>query len=355
MKVALVTTYFKPYEWRSGISNVVYLISKGLVKRGFDVKVFSPLKDNLKKHEIRNKINVERFGYKHEYFLYSKEATDQVKKFSPDVVHSFHYGFYPATAGLKAARELRVPHIFTPAYHPPSSVKKKILFHAYDLMYGNDLIKNSDRIVTFNINEKQQMSRYGNMKIDVVPAPVNNDTFYPKRLQCRKLAISFVGSFLPWKGAGVAMKIFKQIEKERNDVNFFFVGGGTMEQELRKQASKKVRFFVDQPSSTIARIHNMTDIAVFPTFYESFGCAMAEAEMCGTPIVSTRVGAVPETIGNGGILVDYGDWDGMKEAIVRLLDDKKLRKKYSLEAIKHSKDYGYQKVVSRILKSYGMA
>ena len=147
----------------------------------------------------------------------------------------------------------------------------------------------------------------------------------------------------------------KQIERERDDIEFFFVGGGTMYHELKKQASKNVKFFVDQPSTTVAKIHNMTDIAVFPTFYESFGCAMAEASMCRTPVVSTEVGAVPETVGDGGLLVDYGNWTGMKEAIERLLDDHKLRSRLSRNAIRHSKQYEYKHVVSRIVNSYKKA
>ena len=74
--------------------------------------------------------------------------------------------------------------------------------------------------------------------------------------------------------------------------------------------------------------------------------------MCGTPVVSTSVGAVPETIGNGGLLVKYGDWSGMKDNINRLLDNTRLRKKMSKNAIRHSEQYRDDVVVKKIHDIY---
>lgn len=95
-----------------------------------------------------------------------------------------------------------------------------------------------------------------------------------------------------------------------------------------------------------------SDIVVCPTKYESFGSAIAESLMCGTPVVSTRVGAVPETAGPGGLLAEYGDWTGMKSSIERLLDDTKLRNKLARQAIRHAKQYNYADVSHEIYKHY---
>lgn len=351
MKIALVTTSFKPYEWRSGISNAVFLLARDLKRRGFEVKVFSPLRKGQKQKETKNNVTVERFGYRNEYFTFSPGAIKMIKEYSPNLVHSFHYGFHPATAGLEAAKQLGVPHILTPAYHPPIySRLKKALFGGYDMIYGKSLVKNSDMLIVFNNNEKRQMLKYGPKKIDIVPAPVNNDVFYPHRHR-HPLTVAYVGSFLPWKGAGIAMDIFKQIEK-KGAIKFFFIGGGPMYKELKKAGGQNFRFFLEKPSPTVARLYSMCDVVVSPTYYESFGCVLAEAAMCGVPAVATRVGAVPETVGKGGLLVNYGDWNGMKTALEKLLYDSKLREKLSHNAIKHARNFEYKRVISRICKSY---
>ncbi len=353
MKIVFVTTSFRPYEWRSGISNVVYLLGKELLKYDSDVTVFSPHYKGLQKTETKNGIRVERFNYSNNHFAYSSEASNMIVNSKPDLVHSFHYGFYPAIAGLNAAKTVSSPHVLTPAYHPPIySIIKKSLFYFYDMTYGKKLISNSDKLMVFNKNEKVQMQKYKPRKVEVIPPPVNNDIFYPERHQRPKITIAYVGSFLPWKGAGVAFDIFKQLEKEYNNLEFFFIGGGTMYKELKSKSGKNFKFFVEQSSTTLAKLYNMADIVVSPTYYESFGCVLAEAAMCGTPVVSTKVGAVPETVGKGGILVDYGDWSAMKTSIIRLIEDTNLRRKMSKKAIRQSTNYKKEKVAIRVYKSY---
>ncbi len=348
MRIAFVTTSFRPYEWRSGISNVVYLLAKEMQRRGLEVKVFSPLYKGLARTERKNGISVERFEYTNNYFAYSPKAAKLIVEFSPDIVHSFHYGFYPATAGLKAANALSTPHVFTPAYHPPIySPAKRLAFKAYDSIYGKKLVKSS-KLIVFSNNEKKQMAMYGAKDITVIPAPVNNDIFYPRK-RAHPLTIAYAGSFLPWKGAGIAMDIFKQLG---DDIRFFFIGGGPMYKNLKRRGGKNFKFFLEQPTQRIAKIYNACDIFLSPTYYESFGCAIAEAAMCGLPAVSTRVGAVPETVGGGGLLVDYGDWAGMKIAVDRLLEDGKLRRRLATNAINHSRNYRYKDVTASILKSY---
>jgi glycosyltransferase involved in cell wall biosynthesis len=61
-----------------------------------------------------------------------------------------------------------------------------------------------------------------------------------------------------------------------------------------------------------------------PTRFEGFGLAILEAMSCGSPVITSAVGAVPEVVGNVASLVDCDDIDGMANAIIRLLKDKRL-------------------------------
>ncbi len=62
-----------------------------------------------------------------------------------------------------------------------------------------------------------------------------------------------------------------------------------------------------------------------PSLYEGFGLPCLEAMACGTPVVAVRGGALPETIGDAGILLDAGDRDGFASALLEVARDERLR------------------------------
>jgi glycosyltransferase involved in cell wall biosynthesis len=73
----------------------------------------------------------------------------------------------------------------------------------------------------------------------------------------------------------------------------------------------------------LALWYRAADVYVHPTRAESFGLTIAEAMACGTPVVASRVGAVPELIveGESGLLVDVGEPQGLAIAVSGLLGD----------------------------------
>ena len=64
-----------------------------------------------------------------------------------------------------------------------------------------------------------------------------------------------------------------------------------------------------------------------PSFYESFGLVAAEAIACGTPVVATAVGGLPETVKDGlnGSLIRDRNPEALAEKISLLLNDVRLR------------------------------
>lgn len=63
----------------------------------------------------------------------------------------------------------------------------------------------------------------------------------------------------------------------------------------------------------------------YPSVYEGFGFPPLEAMSCGTAVVATRAGAVPEVCGDAAALVDVGDVDGLAAAMSSLLGDDTAR------------------------------
>ncbi|MBI4174441.1 MAG: glycosyltransferase family 4 protein [Candidatus Aenigmarchaeota archaeon] len=357
MRPCFVTTSFSASQHNSGISNALYLLARYLhEEKGIDSTVFAPIQKWGKKDEDSKSISIKRFPTRSLLnFSYSSELAGRIMKEHMrekfDLVHSYHFGFFPATAGFNFAKSNGLSHFLTAAFHPPASKFKRILMSSYNYTHGKTLLSGSS-VFPFNKNEKEQLSKYTRFRSKIIPCPVNDEIFYPRKGKFPRTTIAFLGTFLPWKGPQIALDIFNEIGKERKDVDFILMGTGPLENELRAKAGPNVRVMAGLPSEKVASILSMSDIVVSPTLYESFGSSIAEAMMCGTPVVSTRVGAVPETIGPGGILVDYGDWEEMKKQIDMLIEDDNRRKKLAQLAVRHSNNYKFRKVGKEIYKAY---
>ena len=76
----------------------------------------------------------------------------------------------------------------------------------------------------------------------------------------------------------------------------------------------------------LVRQYSLATMVVVPSVYEGFGLPAAEAMACGTPVVSTTAGALPEIVGDAGILIPPASTEALVKAITALLDAPDRRK-----------------------------
>ncbi|HPH12026.1 MAG TPA: glycosyltransferase [Thermotogota bacterium] len=132
--------------------------------------------------------------------------------------------------------------------------------------------------------------------------------------------IGFVGSIIPVKRADRFFEIFSLIEEDIEDLTFLVVGDGLLLASLKKQFSKKknVIFAGRVSPEEVPYYLNAMDLLILPSRKEGFGCVALEANACGIPVLGARVGGIPESVEDGGRLVEDG------------ID---FEKRFSLEAI----------------------
>lgn len=106
------------------------------------------------------------------------------------------------------------------------------------------------------------------------------------------------------------------------------------------------------PTEHLLYLYNAADVLVHPAFYEGFGLPPLEAMACGTPVVVSNVSALPEVVGDAGLLVDPNDVDGLTVHIWRVLTDEALRANMIKRGLAKARQFSWNKAARETLEVY---
>jgi glycosyltransferase involved in cell wall biosynthesis len=185
------------------------------------------------------------------------------------------------------------------------------------------------RIITVSECSKRDIGldfRVATDKFRVVPNGINTDYFYPLphiRRQPNHL-LTTNSADTPLKGLRYLLEAVKAIRKKR-PIHLTVIGepkkDGVVERLVKDwKLSDNVRFTGRIGYEEFAGYYAQSTMAVIPSLYEGFGMPAGEAMACGTPVISTTGGALPEVVGDAGMLVPPGDSKALVGAIEDLLD-----------------------------------
>jgi glycosyltransferase involved in cell wall biosynthesis len=111
----------------------------------------------------------------------------------------------------------------------------------------------------------------------------------------------------------------------------------------------KLLGYVEAPR--LARYMRDATALLFPTRYETFGIAAAEAMAAGTPVITCRCTAVPEVVGQAGIYVNPERPEEVAEVVEELLQKPSLRARYSALGSSRSRLFTWQACVGRLCEA----
>lgn len=167
----------------------------------------------------------------------------------------------------------------------------------------------------------------------VVPNGINTDNFYPLPGVIRpdNTLIVTNSADTPLKGLRYLLDAVAEIRRTRN-IRLIVVGtpkkDGTVEKMVGELSlGQTVHFTGRIADGEFPRYYAEATMAVIPSLYEGFGMPAGEAMACGVPVVSTTGGALPEVVGDAGVLVPPGNAAALRDAILGLLDDPERRRK----------------------------
>jgi glycosyltransferase involved in cell wall biosynthesis len=100
--------------------------------------------------------------------------------------------------------------------------------------------------------------------------------------------------------------------------------GGDRPQFRDEGGASALRSLGHVPDEDLPGLYAGAQCFVLPSLYEGFGLPCIEAMACGTPVVASNAGALPETCGGAAVLVDPNDPTAIADAVERAIGDERL-------------------------------
>ncbi|HDQ03103.1 MAG TPA: glycosyltransferase family 1 protein [Deltaproteobacteria bacterium] len=172
-------------------------------------------------------------------------------------------------------------------------------------------------------------------KIRVVHNGINNEYFYPVENGARPENTIIVtnSADVPLKGLKYLLEAVARIRKNR-PVKLTVIGEPKKDGVIQKQVEKLgigdiVHFTGRIANEDFADYYAKSAIAVVPSLYEGFGIPALEAMASGVPLITSSGGALPEVVGEAGMIVPPADASALAGAITYLLNNPEERKRYA--------------------------
>ncbi len=161
--------------------------------------------------------------------------------------------------------------------------------------------------------------------------------------------ILYVGNFRAHKNLHRLLAAFAQVDCP--DVRLILTGDKTPELAARLrtlQLEQRVQFAGTVSDEVLSRLYRGATLLIFPSLLEGFGLPALEAMACGTPVVASRTTALPEVVGDAGVLIDPLDVDDIRNAMERVVGDADLRRRMRAAGILRARQFNWEGVAERV-------
>lgn len=164
-------------------------------------------------------------------------------------------------------------------------------------------------------------------RLEVALLGVDAERFQPAPGAKRSddLILCTASADVPLKGLRHLIDAYAKVLANRPATRLRVVGalrkGPTRDLVERLGLENRIEFVSGISDETLAAFYAEAAIVACPSLYEGFGLPAGEAMASGAAVVAARGGALPEVVGDAGVLVPTADPNALAEAILQLLND----------------------------------
>lgn len=274
-----------------------------------------------------------------------------------DVAHS--HTWYTGLGGHLAGRLYGIPHVVTAhSLEPHRPWKREQLGGGYDISSWSEknAMEYADAVIAVSAGMKDSIleayPRIDADKVHVVLNGIDTQTWQPGEsavldrlgVDRQRPVAAFVGRITRQKGVKHLLKAAQDFDE---DVQLVLCAGAPDTPEIaaeteelvdKLRAQREGVFWVKDMLSReeIKQVYSGADVFVCPSIYEPLGIVNLEAMACGTAVVASNVGGIPEVVVDGetGLLVPYDAADeasfekDIAAAVNRVVADKSLAQRF---------------------------
>ena len=197
----------------------------------------------------------------------------------------------------------------------------------------------------------------------LIPLGVDTQRFSPgpERPAGQVPVIGYVGRLEPHKGVHVLLEAVARLDRATLRV----AGAGPEEAALRARVAElgigdRVELVGSVGQDQLPDFYRGLDVLAVPSlptpgWLEQFGRVVVEAMACGVPVVASDTGALPDVVGDAGLLVPPGDPEALATALKSLLEDDATRGELARRGVEQAQQASWSEVAGDYLGLYERA
>ncbi len=283
-----------------------------------------------------------------------------------DVYHSLHFLLPPQRQGKSILTIHDTTYLKNLKFFYPDPLNA----HGYKVLLP-DAAKRAHRIIAISNSTKKdciELLKVPEEKIEVIyfgvgekykPMKDEGDLNLLKKIGIEGDFILYcLGTIEPRKNIKNLLDAYKLfIERYKREVSLVLVGVGNFPEEVRRKIREhnmigKVVLKENLSEEYIPVLMNWACLFIYPSLYEGFGLPVLEAMACGKAVIASNVSAIPEIVGDAGVLVDPQNPEEIAETLEQMLTDEELRNSLGKKALARSRLFSWERCARETLKVY---
>jgi glycosyltransferase involved in cell wall biosynthesis len=260
----------------------------------------------------------------------------------------FSPGFNPPPFGS-------LPFVFTihDLIHIQVPAEASLAKHLYYRMIVKPACRRAHRVLTVSEYSRAQIVEWSGVPPHRVVNVGNGvgPPFSPDgpRRQAGGPYVLYVGNPRPHKGLATLLHAFRGLPD--SDLRLVLAGrlGAETAQRVRSLGIGHRTEIVDSPTDhELACLYRGAMVLVLPSLMEGFGLPALEAMACGTPVIASRAGSLPEVVGDAGVLVDALDPGAIQRAMESALASPESRAAMRAKGIERARQFTWDAVAAKV-------
>jgi glycosyltransferase involved in cell wall biosynthesis len=259
------------------------------------------------------------------------------------------YTYFPVSTSARVVvtkhdmTDRRVPELLFPNWRSRLlwEAKIRLAMRRADLVFTVSETSRRDIVAAFRLPAQRVRVISDAVDPSFSPAPpgaAREDVLARYGIAANESFVLYVGGISPHKNLATLVEAFARWRTQHGarPVSLVLVGDyvadvfhssypGIRDLVARSGLESSVRFTGFVPDADLRYFYSAADALVLPSLYEGFGLPVLEAMACGAPVIASRGGALPEVVGEAGLLFDALAVDQLAAALARVLGDARLR------------------------------